>query len=139
MIEKVIQIGGTTVKYRADGILHIDYEEKIFNLEESKAIFYKIRENCPWEKSPLLITGSLFTNFEADAKEFYGSEEVTSCYNAIAFQVKSIGQKVAANFFIRFNKPKTPTKAFKSKSSAFRWLSKFETLEKETSTTSQQQ
>lgn len=127
MIEKQIKIDGTVVTYRADGILHIDYEEKIFNLEESKAIFYEIREHCPWNKSPLLITGSLFTNFDADAKEFYGSEEVTSRYSAIAFLVKSVGQKVAANFFIRFNKPNTPTRAFKSKSSAFKWLSKYET------------
>ena len=129
MIKKEIKIGETLVQYRADGILHIDYGEKVFTLEEAKSIFYTVRKHCPWTVSPLLISGSLFTNFESDARSFLSSNEVMDCYSGVAFISKTLGQKIAANFFITVNNPKSPTKAFNTISSALEWLTQFETIE----------
>lgn len=117
------------ITYRDDGILHINYKEKIYSLEEAKETFYIVREHCPWKLSPLLISGSLFTNFEANAKTFLSSYEVMQYYSGVAFISKTLGQVIAANFFIRVNKPQSPTKAFNTESKAIKWLSQFETKE----------
>ncbi len=44
---------------------------------------------------------------------------------ATAFVAKSLATKIASNFFIRFNKPPTPTRVFSSENEAMKWLKTF--------------
>ena len=49
--------------------------------------------------------------------------EEISC--ADAYVLKSLAQKIIANFYIRLNKPKIPTNFFTDEDSAIEWLTTF--------------
>lgn len=44
---------------------------------------------------------------------------------ADAFVIKSMAQKILANFYIKINKPERPTKFFNNKDEAINWLKPF--------------
>lgn len=127
---KTIHAPGAAINYRDDGIIHIHYENVLLSLEDVKTIFYTCRENAPWDIAPIYITGGTFTNQDADARAFSGSDEVMKHSAAIAFLSKTIGEKMLANFFIKFMKPSKPTKFFGTEEEAIKWLLEFETVNK---------
>lgn len=127
---KLVEVKGATIQYRDDGIIHVHYDDTLFTLEEIKSIFYSTRKHSPWEIAPVYLSGGSFTNQDADARTFSGSEEVMKHCSAIAFLSKTIAEKLLANFFIKFNKPSKPTKAFTNESEAIAWLKQFETIPK---------
>ena len=126
-----IKIKGAKITYRDDNIIHVHYEDKLFNLEEVKFIFETTRQNSPWVIAPVYITGNSFTNQEPEAKEYSGSSAVMNHCSAIAFLSKTIGEKMMANFFIKFIKPSKPTKFFSNEDDAINWLKQFKTVLKE--------
>ena len=127
---KIISVPGATIDYRNDGIIHITYEDKLLNLEEVSSIFKATRQNAIWEITPILATGGPFTNFEVDARAFIASEEVMKHCSAVAMVSKTLGEKILANFYIKFNNPSKPTKFFSNKEEALNWLKQFETVAK---------
>ncbi len=120
---------GVTIHVRPDGILHIHYEDMFFTLEDTKRIFAFIRAHCPWEKSPVYLTGGSFTSQDPASRKFNGSEEVTKHCSAIAMLSTSMAQKILANFFMRIIKPAVPTKSFGTEAEAIAWLKNFETVD----------
>lgn len=124
----VVRTKGAEIIFREDLILQINYDEIFLTLEDSKNIFKVTRENCPWDKSPVYLTGGGFTNQDAESRKYHGSEEVTKHCSAIAFLSDSLAQRIMANFFMTVIRPKVPTKAFSSEQSAIEWLKKFETI-----------
>lgn len=127
---KSITTKGAIIKYRDDGIIHVHYDDTLFTLEEIKNIFYTTREHSPWDIAPIYLSGGTFTNQDAEARAFSGSEEVMKHSSAIAFLSKTTAEKLLANFFIRFNKPSKPTKGFTNETEAIAWLKQFETIAK---------
>jgi hypothetical protein len=120
---------GATVNIRPDGILHIHYDDVFLKIEDTKRIFGFVRRNCPWEKSPVYLTGGSFTSQDPASRKFNGSEEVTKHCSAIAMLSTSMAQKILANFFMRIIKPAVPTKSFSTEEEAIEWLKNFETVE----------
>ena len=86
---KSITTKGAIIKYRDDGIIHVHYDDTLFTLEEIKNIFYTTREHSPWEIAPIYLSGGTFTNQDAEARAFSGSEEVMKHSSAIAFLSKT--------------------------------------------------
>lgn len=121
---------GATIYIREDGILHIHYDEVNLSLVDSKRIFEFTRSVCPWDISPIYLTGGAFTSQDADSRKFNGSEAVTKHCSAIAFLSNSLAQKIFANFFMRIIKPNTPTRAFDKEEEAIQWLRGFESVGK---------
>jgi len=120
---------GVTVYVRPDGILHIHYDDVFLKIEDTKRIFAFIRAHCPWEKSPVYLTGGSFTSQDPASRKFNGSEEVTRHCSAIAMLSTSMAQKILANFFMRIIKPAVPTKSFGTEAEAIAWLKTFETID----------
>ena len=125
-----VKTNGAVINYRDDGIIHIHYDDILLSLKDVKNIFYTCRDNAPWDIAPIYITGGTFTNQDADARAFSGSDEVMQHSSAIAFLSKTIGEKMLANFFIKFMKPSKPTKFFGNEEDAINWLKQFETINK---------
>lgn len=119
---------GATINIRPDGILHIHYDDVYLTIEDTKRIFEFTRQNCPWTKSPVYLTGSSFTSQDAASRKFNGSSTVVQHCSAIAFLSTSLGQKITANFFMRIIKPAVPTRAFSNEEEALNWLKGFETV-----------
>jgi hypothetical protein len=53
------------------------------------------------------------------------NESIRELNKAMAILTSSLATKMFANFFIKVNKPKTPTKMFDSKEKALNWLKTF--------------
>jgi len=73
----------------------------------------------------LLDTGKGYFNTSPDAFKLLASEEYTEKRMGTAIIAKSLATKIAGNFFIRFNKPPTPTRLFSSEKEAMKWLRTF--------------
>lgn len=58
-----------------------------------------------------------------EAREYFAkNKDHLKQVKAKAMIVKSIANKLAANFYVAFHKPKIPVQNFKKKSSAIKWL-----------------
>ena len=61
-----------------------------------------------------------------EARKIYADSRYIQTYRmADAFLVKSLAVRIVANFFIRVNKPKVPTKLFTEENYAQAWLVQF--------------
>lgn len=119
------------IKFRDDGIMHLHYKDGILNLSDSKMIFKLIRENCPWEVSPILASGNAFSALDKESRIFWGRPEVTKHCSAIAMHSSTLGMKLLANFFIKISNPSVPTTFLSSEVECIKWLKTFPTIEKQ--------
>jgi hypothetical protein len=69
-----------------------------------------------------LITAEEVTQFDDSARVFSASEEGSKYSVAEAFVVKSLSQRLIANFYVKVNKPPIPSKVFNSEKEAIKWL-----------------
>lgn len=129
---KSLKYEGVIITFRADRILHLHYDDVFLKIDDTKRIFKFVRTNCPWDKSPVYLTGGSFTSQDPASRTFNGSTEVTKHCSAIAMLSTSLAQKMLANFFMRIIKPPVPTKSFSDEKEALDWLRQFETVEKKT-------
>ena len=109
-------------------LLH--YKDGILNLEDSKEIFKKIRENCPWQVSPIYASGNTFSALDKEARIFWGSPEVTKHCSAISMLTNTLTIKLLANFYIKISKPTVPICFFSSEEECIKWLKTFPTKNK---------
>lgn len=122
---KKVTTKGAQIHFRKDGIIHIHYDDDLLTLDDVKNVFNITRQNSPWDVAPIYLTGGTFTNQEKDARKFNGSDEVMKHCSAIAFLSKTAGEKILANFFIKFMKPSKPSKFFNTEEEAITWLKGF--------------
>ena len=116
-------------------------ENHIANLKYDDDILYVIiKENVDLgipEMDELLEFSAKFTNYEkrytiVDTRSNYNSSQevsnhyANSDYNkyryADAFIVNSLAMRLLVNFYIRFHKPKIPTRLFNDEQSALNWI-----------------
>lgn len=119
-----------TIIFRDDAILQIIYADKLLSKSEVESVFESQRAHSPWDISPILAMGKSFSNLDSEAREFLSSDMVLKHCSALAIIAQSLGEKMAANFFIKFSKPLKPTKFFSNEQEALEWLKQFETKAK---------
>lgn len=73
----------------------------------------------------LLDTSKGYFNVSPAANKLLASKEYAEKRMATALIAKSLATRITSNFFIRFNKPPTPTCIFSSVEEAFVWLKTF--------------
>ena len=120
-----IDLSFATVELRDDGIVHtkilLDYE---INLEHAQQLLDAYLEVGYHQKRPHLFTLRKFVLPEKDVMEFV-VEVANEKGVADAFIIHSLPQKIIANFYMRFYKPKLPTRFFNSEQKALEWLKKY--------------
>jgi hypothetical protein len=126
VLKELICHGKYKISLFSDGILEIDWdsavdEVKVSHLEELKLI---IKDLGKGKKMPIFISTFPFMDVSSDAKKYAASDEGQEFTLANAVLIDNLGKKLMFNFFININKPKTPTKAFQTKSEAIKWLRK---------------
>lgn len=89
------------------------------DVREMRKVYLKFSENKPF--AILLDAFFDFTPTE-EARKLLASKEYTAMRIAAAFVTNSLANKLFGNFFIRFNKPATPTRMFTDEVEAFNWL-----------------
>jgi hypothetical protein len=65
------------------------------------------------------------TQFTSDSREFSASKEGLRFSLAEALVVKNLAQKLIVNFYLKFNNPSVPSKAFNTEDEAIKWLLSF--------------
>lgn len=107
-----------------DSIMKIqmkDHEE--IDLEQMKimvAAIQKLSDGKPYCCLADLRNSSGTTNNEARQYAADQANQPNKIADAIIFN--SLAKKLMANFYIQFNKPKSPTRTFNSEESALKWL-----------------
>ena len=74
------------------------------------------------KKFMVLFDANNFFSISPEARELIASEEYTRDRVATAFVTDQLSGRLLCNFFIKYNRPATPTKVFTDESSAYSWL-----------------
>ena len=98
------------------------FEDQELELSDVKEINSAKREIAAGKLNTVIFIPGKFGAITKAAREFSASEE--ACHNTIAKAIvtNSISGKLIANFFIKINKPLSPTKLFSSLTEAINWL-----------------
>jgi hypothetical protein len=104
----------------------------IFRMKPAEGIDMDIRDVLEMRKKYLEFSGNKpfavlldatgsFT-VQEDARALLASKQFTEKRKAAALVTPGLANRIVGNFFIRFNKPATPTKLFNDEVSALLWL-----------------
>ena len=106
------------------GIIHYTY---LPNAEVDE-VEHQINHDAIFElsekgkKYPVLIDGDEFINVTAEARKLIRRLEPLIPITARALIIKSLNQRILANFYIKFHKPIVPTKIFNNYKDAILYL-----------------
>ena len=92
------------------------------SLQESITINNAIGILSKGQESLVLMIADEFAQIDKSVSDFSASKEGLRYTIADAIVVKSLSQKILANFYLKFNKPAKPTKIFTSEPEAIAWL-----------------
>jgi len=122
-ILKEHHFGYASIRLRSDGITQINtIEDTLYTLKETKEVHGVVTElNGPQPILVMHVPGK-HTNADDASRKFLASEDGLFNRLAFAFVLQSLGQRIVANFYIRVNKPKRPTKIFSVQEDAEHWL-----------------
>ncbi len=116
----------TVVFYYEDDVLNINFKQDADVKLEHAQDNLKARKSFQKEaKVKVLSDVSLVWQVSKDARAFFATKQVTDLNIAMALITNSLTSKILANFFMKFNKPASPTKMFNSKEKALAWLDTF--------------
>lgn len=86
---------------------------------EIRKAFLILSEGAKWA---VLVDGTNFFSTTGELRQLSASEEYTILRLALAIVTKSMATKIIGNFFIKVNKPASPTKLFSNEKLAIEWL-----------------
>mgnify|MGYP000267985376 CR=1 FL=1 len=127
---KKLKCAISEVELIENDVLHIDIErEKSFEIEDFQELKEAAKKIGNGKRFYNLITVGEFTLPSREAREASCSHEGSEFKKADAFVIKSLPQKIIANFMIKVNRPTVPTKYFDSVEAAKAWISSLKSKE----------
>jgi len=125
-ILKEVNLGHTLLRWRSNEIMEIICDDDvIYEVKQLSEIVVNIGLITNQKKCLQLIVAGKYSNVSKEAREFMALEESVRFSIAEAYILQSLAQKIVANFFLRFNTPKAPTRMFTNRESAEKWLRTF--------------
>ena len=91
-------------------------------MKESKKARLLLQNN---QKMKILVDSRGLFNVTREARTYAAEDRHAKLSIAMAIVSDSLPTRLLTNFFIKFNRPKTPTKMFLSEEKALEWLGKF--------------
>ncbi len=118
----VKEIATTRLEY-LDGIMHLRLKEGAdFNLETTKEQFAAQDELTGADNYAVLVDATHHVSMSKEAREFMAAY-VNPRRKATALLTRyNLATLILANFYMKFNQPKTPTKLFNHEEEAVNWL-----------------
>ena len=110
---------------RLDGVIEVHCVDVYYGKKECEEITAAIGKLSGGERALVLLIGSNYSSIDKEGREYGSSEEGTRFSIAEAYIIKSMAQKIIANFYMRVNKPVVPTRFFQDKEDAEEWLKSF--------------
>ena len=94
-------------------------ELNVEDVREMRTVYLELSKG---EKFAILMDANNAFTTTDEARKLLASREFTDKRFAAAFVTSSLANKIAGNFFIKFNKPSSSTKLFTDEPSALEWL-----------------
>lgn len=120
-----INLSHTLLVLRDDDVIQMDCDNHYYTLSDLKEINEALTTLAGGKRKLLLVIANEFSDIDKDSREYMATDESTQHSIAEAYVIKSLSQKIIANFYLRINKPKVPTMIFTNLSSAEKWLKSF--------------
>lgn len=109
-----------------DDIIHVLYLDHAEITVETKKEMHQIYLKVAQEKKyPFLFSAAGSIWFTREAREFASQIEPLQPFLAVAMFAPTLGYRLMAEFYAKFNKPAIPYKVFKEKEEAIHWLKSF--------------
>lgn len=109
-----------------DGIICTKYTEPVVVDYELSSKVLEVRNIlCDGRPYPILADSRKVKYYTKEARAHHATEEYSKYIKAAGIVINSHALAIIYNFFIKFNGPKYPVKAFSKKRDAIIWLSKF--------------
>lgn len=122
-IVKTITLVFAEIELLENGIIRVTMFDKTSIGEvESRHINHAIGELSEGKPARIMMVPLPNTVFDHGAREFSASEEGLQYTIGDALVVSSLAHKILANFYLKFNKPRKPSKAFDHEEDAIAWL-----------------
>lgn len=125
VVEKKQCIGFSATFYSTN-LIEIVWSPELKQVETShlEEVVSVIKEFGQGKKIPIYYSTHDLLTISADARVYAASNHAQDFSLAIAVLSNSLATKLIFNFFIRVNRPKSPTRSFSNKEEAFVWLLK---------------
>ncbi len=106
-----------------NGILEIQLaDDYYFTIKDSKEITANIISITNGIPNKVMVVAGNLALCDEEARNYASTEESTNPITALAIVTNSLPQTIIANFIMKFQKPRIPTKVFNSVSNALQWL-----------------
>ena len=116
----------TIVSLIEDNIIHIHLKSnQEIALNDAQEVLESMGIVGEGKKYPVFIDVGEFVNIDDDVRTFSASKAGNIYTIADAIAVDNIAQKLLANFYLKNDHPKVPTKVFNNKHDALAWLREF--------------
>jgi hypothetical protein len=123
---KEINLKKSVVSLMDEGIIHIHLKSQCeIELDDAVAIVEAMGNVGGGKKYPVLIDAGEFTTIDKEVRIFSASAESNLYTLADAIAYYSLAQRLVADFYIHYNSPTVPTRAFTAKKDAIDWLKTF--------------
>ena len=117
----------TIVSLIENNIIHIHLKSnQEIALNDAQEVLKSMGIVGEGKKYPVFIDVGEFVNIDDDVRVFSASKAGNIYTIADAIAVDNIAQKLLANFYLKNDHPKVPTKIFSNKHDALAWLSEFQ-------------
>jgi hypothetical protein len=122
--EKTIRLNCALVTFNEMGLveLHFDRNDEPVTLEEIEEVFERVKSSLQGEKTYLLVSTIEGAKMSTEARNLASSDAFNSISHADAIIRTDYSHEMAANFFIRVNKPERPVKLFPDREQAIAWI-----------------
>lgn len=98
-----------------------DYEIELEDAVEIDRTFIELVNNKPF--SVVVDARNKYSSISNDARNFFANDpEILPLRKRIAIVINNMPTRMIANFFVRFNRPQTPTRVFNDYNKAIMWL-----------------
>lgn len=111
------------LKLLEPSIISLEIKEgEVINGKDIHKIYAGYNQLVGENEFVVLVFANPFSSISKKASEIAAKEYPSDKRKKVAIVSDNLAQVMLVNFFIRINKPKTPTKVFKNESVALDWL-----------------
>ncbi len=124
MEKKSIYTEDATITFISDDLCHFHFTTTDYEIEKESVeqIHDSIKEHMTVDKCYMIISTEPGARMTQEARDFASSEEFDQIAKADAILRADYSHEMAANFFIRFNRPKRPVRLFPDLEHAIAWI-----------------
>jgi hypothetical protein len=122
-IVKEIVLGYSRVQLLSNHIVRVEIAgDIVIGVNECREMNNAIGELTEGRPTLVLMVPNNTTHFAPGSRDFSASPEGLQFTIADAMVVNNLGQKLLVSFYLKFNKPQKPSKAFNNEAQAIDWL-----------------